>query len=341
MGGVIMAARGSTVLQYQSGEVAVEAVSITGADGLRVDTVLTGGEVSVPVYFSAKGTQVGLFRASDSRQLWGGKLLGNGRVVTVTGALVDPDASGESFVDIQTQYDAENHTTGTTLRLMGVSFDGAADPDPENPSFAPEPTGSAAMVTLGVDTSPAWDGSAYRDEASGFLRGRGDFTVGAEGMLRLAGGNGTAIEGCAFQMGQAVNERDTLELYANFTPIDSGTCNLGGANRWRRLYCALSPDVSSDARLKRDVSDLPGDLIFRLRPRAYRLTQEPERVHYGLIAQEVQAALDALGISDAGFFGDENPECLSLRYEELIAPLIAAAQALEKRIERLEGRLHE
>ena len=336
-----MAARGSTVLQYQSGEVAVEAVSITGKNGLRVDTVLSSGAYEVPVYFSAKGTQVGLFRASDDKQLWGGKLLSTGQVVTVTGALVDPDATGESFVDIRTQFDAESDTSNTTLRLMGVSFDGAPDPDPDNPSLTPDPVGSAAMVTIGADTSPAWDGSTYVDEVYGFLRGKGDFTVGAESVLRLTGGNGTTVEGCAFQPGPAVNERDTLELYANFVPLDSGTCNLGGAKRWRRLYCTLSVDVSSDARLKKDIEDLPGDLIFRLRPRAYRLTQEPERVHYGLIAQEVQAALEAMGISDAGFFGDENPECLSLRYEELIAPLIAAAQALEKRIGRLEGRLHE
>jgi trimeric autotransporter adhesin len=67
------------------------------------------------------------------------------------------------------------------------------------------------------------------------------------------------------------------------------------------------------------------------------------RKHAGLIAQEVKAALDRLGIDTTDFAGfvDANvnggPDRLMLRYLEFIPPLIKAVQELSARIETLEG----
>ena len=63
------------------------------------------------------------------------------------------------------------------------------------------------------------------------------------------------------------------------------------------------------------------------------------RLHYGLIAQEVKAALDDAGVDsmDAGFW-QENPSGMqSLAYSQLIVPLIGAVQELSARVEALEA----
>ena len=61
------------------------------------------------------------------------------------------------------------------------------------------------------------------------------------------------------------------------------------------------------------------------------------RTHYGLLAQEVKAALDAAKVEDCGAWTQDdpsNPESRQgLRYEELIAPLIKAVQELSARLD--------
>ena len=70
--------------------------------------------------------------------------------------------------------------------------------------------------------------------------------------------------------------------------------------------------------------------------------REGARTHYGLVAQEVKAALDAAGVEDfAGWvLGDESDpgSTQGLRYDQFIAPLIKAVQELTARVVALEGR---
>ena len=67
------------------------------------------------------------------------------------------------------------------------------------------------------------------------------------------------------------------------------------------------------------------------------------RKHQGLIAQEVKATLDDIGMDAAAFGGyvDANisggADKLALRYRQFIAPLIKAVQELTARIEELEN----
>ena len=67
------------------------------------------------------------------------------------------------------------------------------------------------------------------------------------------------------------------------------------------------------------------------------------RKHQGLIAQEVKAVLDDIGMDAADFGGyvDANisggADKLALRYRQFIAPLIKAVQELTARIEELEN----
>ena len=83
----------------------------------------------------------------------------------------------------------------------------------------------------------------------------------------------------------------------------------------------------------------------------YKTVETPKpgkRRHYGLIAQEVRAALDACGVQDFGghVLTDPNdPDSQqALRFDELMAPALRAIQelaaqnrALMARIEKLEA----
>jgi len=62
-----------------------------------------------------------------------------------------------------------------------------------------------------------------------------------------------------------------------------------------------------------------------------------QRFHQGLIAQEVKAVLDQLGV-DSAIWINSGDGLQGLRYDELIAPLIKAVQELSARIQTLENK---
>ncbi len=110
------------------------------------------------------------------------------------------------------------------------------------------------------------------------------------------------------------------------------------------LYTTSGTVSTSDRERKKDVSDLDtekaSNFIYSLRPRQYRM-KNGARQHHGFIAQEVK---ESMGEGDWGVYVDSNPEKegnKSLRYEELIADLVATVQSQNKRIEELERRLSE
>ncbi len=65
-----------------------------------------------------------------------------------------------------------------------------------------------------------------------------------------------------------------------------------------------------------------------------------KRLHHGLIAQEVKAVLDELGVEDFGGWVLTDPadpdSQQALRYDQFVAPLIRAVQELSERLKRLE-----
>jgi hypothetical protein len=109
---------------------------------------------------------------------------------------------------------------------------------------------------------------------------------------------------------------------------------------------------SSDKRIKENVEDLSIglDLVKRLNPKKYSYTSSPDVVEHGLMAQELRATLEELGISKNLnlVIEDNSPESLKMLpegesgpvlgiyYDKLIPALINSIKELSLRLEDLE-----
>ncbi len=208
--------------------------------------------------------------------------------------------------------------------------------------------------------------------AGGYFRstsGRGVDTSGAIGTY--SAGSTYAIQ-AAGQIYQA--NGGTAGQWNNYTnsvlPVADNAfyCGYTG-NVWAGIYSQTAVVVTSDARKKTDIEDCDLGLAFidALRPVTYRMlegrqeatfapgedantkdasgelvkptiTVKPgSRRHYGLLAQEVKAAIGDL---DCGFWTiadvSDAESAQGLRYEELIAPMLKAIQELSARVKQLE-----
>ena len=113
------------------------------------------------------------------------------------------------------------------------------------------------------------------------------------------------------------------------------------SKRYRRQGCALAVSLL--------LCLLVGNLFLkplfaRLRPVCYRLKDGTSgRVHTGLIAQDVEQALAACGLTGQDFAAfvrsprEGGGADYGLRYEEFVALCIRQIQRLQARVERLEG----
>lgn len=135
-----------------------------------------------------------------------------------------------------------------------------------------------------------------------------------------------------------------VNLFSNgqFVPNTDNTQALGGAsNRWSVVYAGTGTINTSDGQEKQDVSALSeaekrvaitiknSIKKFKFKD-AVQLKGDNARVHVGVIAQDVKAAFDAEGL-DASKYGlfcsdvlDDGSERLGVRYEELLAFIVAA-----------------
>lgn len=116
--------------------------------------------------------------------------------------------------------------------------------------------------------------------------------------------------------------------------------------RWNYVCLAHNPDVSSDRRLKANINndmDRYVDMLEHLNPCSYTIEADKDGVkHTGYIAQEVEEALEAAGLTAkdfGGFVYHAEEDNYALRYEEFIPVLHATVMSLSERIKDLEDRL--
>ena len=112
-------------------------------------------------------------------------------------------------------------------------------------------------------------------------------------------------------------------------------------------YFASSPVIGSDKEIKNSVEELDAEecakFIYSLKPSKYKYNGgTSNRFHHGFIAQEVK---ESMGEMDWGVYVDtsvnEDTEhnIKMLRYEELIADMVATIQLQNRQIKKLEERL--
>lgn len=168
-------------------------------------------------------------------------------------------------------------------------------------------------------------------------------------------GNGTYLI-----LGYGSSQSLQLDNSKRFMPVADNSYTLGYSGyRWKQIYAAAGSISTSDRNAKKDITELDNqsyDFVMGLKPSKYRFIEnESNRIHYGLIAQDVEILLGKLGIKTDDFAGfvkspkikvDEKTRKetiidgeyeYGLRYEEFIAPIIKAIQMQDKRIKSLES----
>ena len=210
-------------------------------------------------------------------------------------------------------------------------------------------TGTVSASTLEGGEIYLLDGSGRRAgsftlEGASSYNGRavtimsGAISLNAQyGDLYMESGDGAAMQASSY-----------FRFSGDVTPYTSGNYSLGRSTRtWSDVYADNGEIQTSDQNQKNSIEPLPDKYISMLdnvTPVRYKLNDGTSgRYHVGFIAQDVEQAMEAAGVSDLEFGGwikdvdeDGNPVYM-LRYTELIAILWAKIRKLEQRIEVLEG----
>ena len=184
----------------------------------------------------------------------------------------------------------------------------------------------AVAGAIYIDRASSVDTSAIRLESPGAL------SITAEyGALYLAGGAVSSYGGRLIQCACVA-----------LIPNAANYASLGWSDRrWNNVYLANNPDVSSDARLKEDISDLDErylSVFDAVSAKRYRLIGE-KGYHTGFVAQDFQAALIEAGLDPSEFSAVGCGNFLSLKYGELLALAWEKIKSLDKRIKGLEAML--
>jgi len=131
----------------------------------------------------------------------------------------------------------------------------------------------------------------------------------------------------------------TAENLENATAIGSGA-EVDASNKVRIGNASVTViqgqvafTSSSDARLKDSIVPVSDGLalINDLNPVSYHRTNNPESdTEMGLLAQEVEATLEKHGLGNSGMVHQPTEDAyMSLRYNDLLAPMIKAIQELD------------
>ena len=249
--------------------------------------------------------------------------------------------------------------TGNFTTMLGYAAGGAGGNNSFNTYagyFAGYNMNSTQNVAVGVS---AMSGAAGATGAS-------NVAVGYQALDAITTGEfNTAIGHSA--LGNLTTYSNSIGLGYNALVINSNQCQIGDGNV--DAYAKSFNDVS-DARDKADIqpTNLGLNFIMQLQPRMFRWdmrefyrpakpvpgasqqeidawleasklanlthdgTHKRNRLHQGLVAQEVKAVIDSIGVDFGGFRdasvngGDAQ---MSLEYTQFIAPLIKAIQELK------------
>ena len=147
-----------------------------------------------------------------------------------------------------------------------------------------------------------------------------------------------------------------VSIQTDLQPSAKSTYSCGTSSYpWSAVYASTGAISTSDREKKNSIdydTEAYGKMFDNLKPCSFKMNDgTSDRRHVGMIAQDVEQAIEAAGLTTKDFAGlvkapktDENDKIIEgeydyfLRYGEFIGLCIAEIQKLKARVEELEGK---
>ena len=194
-------------------------------------------------------------------------------------------------------------------------------------------TGGVARYVLWMSASNIINLGSDNSSISTTIRGGGGITLaGATTISGNLSNTGTISAGSAVYATTGIVAGNNYGFYVRnasgsqvklFWLTGGNVCTVGSNDYatsilGKTITASKTITVSSDRRLKRDITVLDGRhqaLFDRLRPVSYRLQEgEDGKEHIGLVAQEVQEALEQSGLTNSALVQADSEGMLSIGY---------------------------
>ena len=351
-----------TALGYQAGD-AITTGERNTTIGYDSGTDITTGYDNVTI-----GNNAGANIAGGALNVCVGSGAGSGTTTGNTnvsiGYLAGPYGYNNGSTTCVGGYAGNNQNTGLTDQGVYIGFFAGQG------AFGGTATG-VGNTAVGGSAMRFIAGGGYNSGVGNYAiynvtTGAGNSAIGYQSLNAVSTGDYNAALG--YQAYNTGNYTNSTCLGASSAVTGSNQVQLGDSSTTTYAYGAVQD--RSDARDKADIQDtqLGLNFIMALRPRDYRWdmredykpphppegaskeemdawreaarisnlshdgTHKRTRLHHGLVAQEVKATMDSLGI-DFGGYQDHSikggEDVLSIGYNELIGPLIKAIQELK------------
>lgn len=174
------------------------------------------------------------------------------------------------------------------------------------------------------------------------ISGRGNSAYGYYSLRNSTGNNNTAI-GDSSGRNITTGSNNIAIGFNTIVPTSTGSNQIRMGNTaitFAGIQVAWT--VSSDRNLKSNIynTDLGLGFINKLRPVSYtRINDESGNTEYGFIAQEVDEVLKNEQNIDNGIISVDSEGIYSLRYNDLLAPMVKAIQELKQENEELRSKI--
>lgn len=145
----------------------------------------------------------------------------------------------------------------------------------------------------------------------------------------------------------AIQLKDIVQFTGDIAPGAAAYYDCGTSRQyWGTVYAQTGTIQTSDRRKKKEIDydvDKYEVLFDKLKPCSYKFNDR-NRTHTGMIAQDLEQAMEECGILDKDFAAlikspkEDGDYEYGIRYSEFVSLCIAEIQKLKKRIKKLEGR---
>ncbi len=279
------------------------------------DAAVTRAQMAVFVEKAMRGT--GAWSPGDlgsyNTGLGAQALLSNSPYAVYNTAVGYEALSTQSFANGNSEYAASNTAVGTWSLVSN-------QPDGGN-------GGANGTGNTGVGVSSLFlNTTGYQNSAFGSNSGVGNTTGSGNTFLGDSAGPaaGDLVDATAVGFNSNVDASNHVRIGDTFVT------QIGGQVGWSNL---------SDARAKNDVRDLDLglDFVMQLRPVSFTMKQGNGRTDMGFVAQDVEALVGD-GYNVLGIGGDQD-RTLSLRYTDLIAPMVKAIQEQQAQLAAKDARI--